>query len=152
MKKTITIVSSLVFISFTGSFLISYGLKKTRGLKDSAATNDLNGNRQISAQNTDSTFYNAVGSSPKAASSPVPKQATRFTIELASFNNQTEAESLLMRLKSRGIDGFYTPLRRGGTVIYRVRLGMFANPDDANKVLAKVNSAAQVNGVVAKMQ
>lgn len=152
MKKTITIVSSLVFISFTGSFLISYGLKKTRGLKDSAATNDLNGNRQISAQNTDSTFYNAVGSSPKAASSPVPKQATRFTIELASFNNQTEAESLLMRLKTRGIDGFYTPLRRGGTVIYRVRLGMFANPDDANKVLAKVNSAAQVNGVVAKMQ
>jgi hypothetical protein len=29
---------------------------------------------------------------------------------------------------------------------------MFANPDDAKKVLAKVNSAAQVNGVVAKMQ
>jgi len=152
VKKTITIVSSLVFISFTGSFLISYGLKKTRGLKDSAATNDLNGKRQISAQNTDSTFYNAVGSSPKATSSPVPRQATRFTIELASFNNQAEAESLLMRLKSRGIDGFYTPLRRGGTVIYRVRLGMFANPDDAKKVLAKVNSAAQVNGVVAKMQ
>jgi cell division septation protein DedD len=152
VKKTITIVSCLVFISFTGSFLISYALKKTRGLKDSAALNELNSKRQISAQNTDSTFYDAVGSSPKAASSPAPRQATRFTIELASFNNQTEAESLLMRLKSRGIEGFYTPLRRGGTVIYRVRLGMFANPDDARKVLARVNSAAQVNGVVAKMQ
>lgn len=152
MKKTITIISFLVLIIFSGSFLVSYGLKNTRGLKDARAMSENKTMLQHQNEALDAAFYDAVGASPKAASNTLKKQATRFTIELASFNTQAEAESLLMRLKTRGIDGFYTPLRRGGTVIYRVRLGMFANPDDAKKVLAKVNSAAQIGGVVARLQ
>ena len=142
----------MVLISFTGSFLISFGLKKARGPKDSSAITETKPNHKNQNHSTDAAFYDAVGSSPKATSPVIQRQPTRFTIELASFNTQAEAESLLVRLKARGIDGFYTPLRRGGTVIYRVRLGMFANPDDAKKVLAKVNSAAQIGGVVAKLQ
>ena len=152
MKKTLVIISCLVLISFTGSFLISFGLRQARVLKNSTATTEMKSTRQLANNASEAAFYDTVGASPKVAANTPPKQATRFTIELASFSTQAEAESLLMRLKSRGIEGFYTPLRRGGTVIYRVRLGMFANPDDAKKILAKVNSTAQVNGVVAKLQ
>lgn len=152
MKKTFLVLGSLVLIIFTGIFLVSFTLKQTRGAKSSPASLAKKESYPASTSSEDTTFYDAVGTSPRSTLSPARKQATRFTIELASFNTQAEAESLLIKLKSRGIEGFYTPLRRGGTVVYRVRLGMFSNPEDAKKVLVKVNAATRVDGVVAKLQ
>lgn len=152
MKKTFLVLGSLVLIIFTGIFLISFTLKQTGGAKSSPANLAKKENHPASSSGEDTTFYDAVGTSPRSTITPARTQATRFTIELASFNTQAEAESLLIKLKARGIEGFYTPLRRGGTVVYRVRLGMFSNPEDAKKVLVKVNAATRVAGIVAKLQ
>ncbi len=151
MKKFIIVFTCLVTVIFAGSFLLSRGLKKTKiiGAPSIAAIYKQNND---SADAAKPVFYESVGASPKPSFQNRIKQASRFTIELANFTEREDAETLLLQLKSRGIEGFYTPMRRGGHVIYRVRLGMFTNPDDAQKVLAKVNSAAKVNGVVAKLR
>jgi cell division septation protein DedD len=151
MKKFIIVFTCLVTVIFAGSFLLSRGLKKTKiiGAPSIAAIYKQNND---SADAAKPVFYESVGASPKPSFQNRIKQASRFTIELANFTEREDAETLLLQLKSSGIEGFYTPMRRGGQVIYRVRLGMFTNPDDAQKVLAKVNSAAKVNGVVAKLR
>jgi len=152
MKKTATILSALILVMFTGTFLVSYGLKKASDLRAAKTSTSTSLTDPKAAKSDKVVFYETVGASPKAAENPSTRQITRFTIEVANFNDQSEAEALLLKLKSRGIEGFYTPVRRGGEVIYRVRLGMFANPDDAQKVLAKVNTVAKVNGTVSKLQ
>lgn len=151
MKKFIIILTGLLSVIFVGSFMLSLGFKKAKIMGNS-------GTAVTQIQDKDSSdaskpvFYETVGASPKPSFQNRIKQASRFTIEIANFTEREDAETLLLQLKARGIEGFYTPMRRGGQVIYRVRLGMFTNPDDAQKVLAKVNSAAKVNGVVAKLR
>ena len=151
MKKLAKIFASLIVAVVVGSFLLSMVVKKYHAQRNVSLKKETTAQR-VSTSEVDAVFYNAVGASPKPLTSTIKRQSTRFTIELAHFNNQADAEDLLMKLKGKGIDGFYTPMRRGGTVIYRVRLGMFANPDDAKKVMAKVSAATKVNGVVTKLQ
>jgi cell division septation protein DedD len=151
MKKIVIILTCLLSVIFAGSFLLSRGLKKAKFIGNSPAVVTHKQDKD-SGDGVKSVFYESVGASPKPSFQNRIKQASRFTIELANFTEREDAETLLLQLKSRGIEGFYTPMRRGGQVIYRVRLGMFTNSDDAQKVLAKVNSAAKVNGVVAKLQ
>lgn len=151
MKKFIIILTCLVSVVFAGSFLLSLGLKKAKIIGDSGAV-VTDKQDKASGDAVKPVFYETVGASPKPSFQNRIKQASRFTIELANFTEREDAETLLLQLKARGIEGFYTPMRRGGQVIYRVRLGMFTNPDDAQKVLAKVNSTAKVNGVVAKLR
>lgn len=151
MKKFIIVLTCLVTVIFAGSFLLSRGLKKAKIIgASSVATTHTQDNDTADAAKP--VFYDSVGASPKPSFQNRIKQSSRFTIELANFTERDDAENLLLQLKARGIEGFYTPMRRGGQVIYRVRLGMFTNPDDAQKVLTKVNSAAKVNGVVAKLR
>jgi cell division septation protein DedD len=151
MKKFIIVLTCLVTVIFAGSFLLSRGLKKAKiiGASNVATTHEQDNDSTDAAK---PVFYESVGASPKPSFQNRIKQASRFTIELANFTERDDAETLLLQLKARGIEGFYTPMRRGGQVIYRVRLGMFTNPDDAQRALAKVNSAAKVNGVVAKLR
>ncbi len=151
MKKFIIVLTGLLSVIFVGSFMLSLGFKKAKimGTSGTAVTQTQD---KDSSDASKPVFYETVGASPKPSFQNRIKQASRFTIEIANFTEREDAETLLLQLKARGIEGFYTPMRRGGQVIYRVRLGMFTNPDDAQKVLAKVNSAAKVNGVVAKLR
>jgi cell division septation protein DedD len=108
--------------------------------------------RQAGAQNA--VFYTSVGGSASETPRDTPKSSEyhRFTIEIASVRSQREADGILLSLRKQGLDGFYTPVRRGGEVIYRVRLGVYANPDDAGKALSKLARATQIKGQVAKLQ
>ena len=82
---------------------------------------------------------------------PANRISNRYTIEIAALTSQSEAENLLLHLKSKGVNGFYTPVRRGSLVVYRVRAGMFTNSDDASKNLLKISSLAKVHGTVARL-
>lgn len=150
MRKLVTFFGTFIAVIVSGSFLLSIAVKKYQAQRTISTTRETTAQR-ASTSEAEQIFYNAVGSSPKQRPVNQKKQSTRFTIELAHFNSQDEAEALLMKLKDKGIEGFYTPMRRGGTVIYRVRLGMFANPDDAKKVMAKVSASARINGTVTKL-
>jgi cell division septation protein DedD len=152
VKKTIIIIVCLMSAIFSLSFAVSYTLKKVGVSKPSTESAQTKIARERSDQELAAASYDSVGGAPKQAPNLPNKLAARFTIELSSLNTQAQAEALLLKLRSRGIEGFYTPVRRGGQVIYKVRLGMFTSPQEAKKVLAKVNASAAVNGVVSKLQ
>ncbi len=99
-------------------------------------------------------FYTSVGGSLATNQAPndTPIMSNRYTIEVAQVTSQAEAEQLLLQMKSRGIDGFYTPVRRGGQVIYRIRLGVYVSADDAAKTLTKITARAQIKGQITKLQ
>ena len=159
MKKTIGIITILVSVVFTTAFGIAVVRKNSRKksitkseLTEQGAHESLNSSAAKKQQNP--LFYtSAGGSSPdKATEINSPKTSSRFTIEIANLTSQSEAETLLLNLKSKGIDGFYTPVRRGGEVYYRVRIGMFSNAEDAQKNLSKIAAAVKIKGTVSKLQ
>lgn len=115
-------------------------------------TDDLTGHSHIDQPKA--VFYTSVGgSSANTQINPESDAVShRYTIEVAQVSSQSEAEQILHKMKSRGVDGFYTPVRRGGQVIYRIRLGVYVSADDAAKNLAKISGRAQIKGEVAKLQ
>jgi cell division septation protein DedD len=104
--------------------------------------------------NPNVVFYTSVGgATSEPTNEPPPSEAqNRFTIEIAQFSNQQQAEALLLQLRNKGITGFYTPFRKNGEVVYRVRLGVYNNPDDAQKSLQKIAKSFGQKGQVTKLQ
>ena len=159
MKKTFTMFAVLILAISAGSFAISFGARKMRQLRTAKhprhnpATENLT-NALDKPQTTAPIFYQNVGSSTSAPGlqATEARQTSRFTIEIANLSSQSDAEALLIKLKAKGIDGFYTPVRRGGEVIYRVRLGMFNNADDAEKIRTKFSQITKMSGNVARLQ
>lgn len=159
MKNTLRVIATLIFAVFAGTFIVAIASKKIRHSdlakkRREPATEAINTQEESKTPPTKPLFYTSVGGSnqgPKAQAT-VSKMTSRYTIEIATLKSQAEADDLLLKLKGRGIDGFYTPTRRGGEVFYRVRLGMFTNQDDAEKTRVKVSQASPYKGTVAKLQ
>ena len=160
MKKTICIIAALLGIVVVGAFTASTFNTKYQATKISArSSRRVHSTPESTASNIapatpKAVFYTSVGgSTPNLHSvTPANRISNRYTIEIAALSSQSEAEKLLLRLKSKGINGFYTPVRRGAEVIYRVRVGMFTNSDEAERSLLKVSSLSKVQGSVARLQ
>ena len=159
MKKTIGIITTLLLTVFGGAFIASIINKKIQN-KTSAQNVRKESISATEPQNAIPTpsapkavFYTSVGGSSPTNDSATPETrvSTRYTIELGTLSSQAEAETLLLQLKSKGIDGFYTPTRRGGVVLYHVRLGLFAHPDDAEQSLKKIALRTKMTGRVTKL-
>lgn len=156
MQKTIAIAATLLIGIFIGVFSVSAWNKKAKSKQvlSSAPTVQQDASPEpIKATDDKPIFYTSVGGSSPSADVPQAsgKVSTRYTIELGTVNSQADAESLLLRLKDRGIDGFYTPMRRGGRVIFHVRIGLFSSADDAEQSLKKIAARANVSGRVARL-
>jgi cell division septation protein DedD len=154
MQKTIAIVATLLLGIFIGVFSVSALNKKVKHKSETQAeTNAENSAIKSKGSEDQAVFYTSVGgSSPSSDNAPSSgRVATRYTIELGTVNSQADAESLLLKLKDRGIDGFYTPMRRGGRVIFHVRIGLFASADDAEQNLKKIAARANVKGRVTRL-
>ncbi|MEI6397857.1 MAG: SPOR domain-containing protein [Pseudomonadota bacterium] len=159
MKNTLRVITTLLLAVFAGTFIVAIASKKIRQkniakkprepLTEVVITQDDRAPLPVKP-----LFYTSVGGSNQGAKpeASTNKLTNRYTIEIATLKTQTEADDLLLKLKGRGIDGFYTPTRRGGEVFYRVRLGMFTNQDDAEKTRLKVSQASPYKGTVAKLQ
>ncbi|NRA64719.1 MAG: SPOR domain-containing protein [Pseudobacteriovorax sp.] len=74
-------------------------------------------------------FYDTIGQTPLPPNEGrvEPLEPQKFTIEIQVFRSEKKAQRLVTRLKDKGIESFYTPLNREGTVIYRVRSGIFTS-------------------------
>ena len=159
MKKNFTMFAVLILAISAGSFAISFGARKMRQLRASKQPRNTHATENLTSgldkpHTTTPIFYQNVGSSASAPrlQATEARQSSRFTIEIANLSSQSDAEALLIKLKAKGIDGFYTPVRRGGDVIYRVRLGMFNNADDAEKIRTKFSQMTKISGSVAQLQ
>ena len=80
-------------------------------------------------------FYAVIGRTPDEFTGRESTAATttQFTIELGHAKTEGEATQAIMKLKTQGIDAFFTPLHRSGHVIYRIRNGIFQNAEAAMK-------------------
>lgn len=93
----------------------------------------------LTTQKGEPVFYSFVGKGPKIVVDSEPAvQSTQFSIETAVFMSQSEAEEEVDILSAAGFKAFYTPYQKGGRVIYRVRIGVFARQDEAKIFLEKL--------------
>ncbi len=76
---------------------------------------------------------------------------SKFTLQLSSFQDKTEAESYVASIKAAG----FTPYIAEGTVdgkqYFRVRVGSYKNVDAANDAKAEFEKAAKKSALVTKL-
>jgi DedD protein len=83
---------------------------------------------------------------PKAEAKPEPKPEpkARFTLQLSSFQDRSEAEAYLTQLKANGSASAYvTEADVDGKTFYRVRLGNYRSLDAANDAKADFEKSSK---------
>ncbi len=155
MQKSVRIILTVFLLIVGGTFSAAIVRKKfVRDVVKEEKKTDATQAPRTPSHDQNAVFYTSIGGSTDNRGDTTENSSisSRYTIEVAQVTSQTEAEQLLLRMKERGIGGFYTPVRRGGQVIYRVRLGVFVSAEDAAQSLAKIAGRTQFKGQVTKLQ
>jgi cell division septation protein DedD len=85
--------------------------------------------------------------SPKAAAAAVPAPSTTpapaedggFTVQVTALKNRPEADAIAQRLQARGYKA-YVVAPSGGVVLYKVRVGVNMQRQEADKVLRRLQN------------
>jgi cell division septation protein DedD len=96
----------------------------------------------------------AVKAPPPVPADPAPKvdKKPRFTLQLSSFQDKTEAETYLAQLKSNGSSSAYlTEADVDGKTFFRVRLGNYHSLDAANDAKADFEKSSKKSASVMKL-
>ena len=77
-------------------------------------------------------FYKTIGNIPdeyeiRTKKKDLKKKQNFYTLEIRKFHKQNAAEAHLDGLKEKGIEAYYSPLRMGSQVLFRVRKGYFSS-------------------------
>lgn len=91
-------------------------------------------------------------SPPQNSPAATPGEGSTYTIEIAAPTQQSAADALLDRLKTKGIDAYYTPLFDGGRVVYRVRHGIYQAERDAAKAALTLSQRAEMPAKAVKLR
>jgi DedD protein len=70
----------------------------------------------------------------------VPAAGAGWTLQLGSFANKTNAESLTRQLKSEGFNAYIAPIGTAAAQRFRVRLGPIADRATAAGIMAKLQA------------
>jgi cell division septation protein DedD len=79
----------------------------------------------------------------KAAPSPL----NRLTIQVGAFKERAAADAIVKRLKGKGYSAYLVPVSEG---LYNVRVGSFTDREDAERVLAKLESQEKFKPFIVK--
>ena len=103
-------------------------------------------------------FYEHVGHAPswddgredehEDGAPATPATTGVYTLEFKVCTSRTDAERVIEDLRHRGVEAYYTPLSRGGQVLFRVRRGFYATDRDAAREALALREA---KGPVAKV-
>ena len=93
----------------------------------------------------DFTFFNALpsGEQPKVAASPAqqPPLERQTYLQLAAFENATQADDLRVRLVLMGLDPIIQRVQlNDGRVVHRIRIGPFTDREDLKAMRARLSS------------
>ena len=89
---------------------------------------------------------------PEAKADVKPEPKARFTLQLSSFQDRTEADAYLQQLKSNGQPSAYvTEADVDGKTFYRVRLGNYRSLDAANDAKADFEKGSKKTVSVMKL-
>ncbi len=110
-----------------------------------------------SKEKPDALFYKRLGTSPIVNNENSKKQSQSgpgdgYTLEIKVTETRSEAEQLIDTLREKGVDAYYTPIAVKGRVQYRVRFGIYNNPDNALAESQKIIQAHNVPNKVIKLR
>ena len=88
----------------------------------------------------------------RAEAKPSEPSKTRFTLQLSSFQDRSEAEAFLAATRSAGFQAYITEADVGGKgTFYRVRLGSFRSLEAANDAKEEYEKAAKKTAQVMRL-
>ncbi|MGB0845579.1 MAG: SPOR domain-containing protein [Thiolinea sp.] len=73
----------------------------------------------------------------------------QYVVQLTASNSQQKAQRISDKFAAEGYNAFVSPLTLNGRLLHRVQIGMFNNQDDANMVLAQMQSKYPADPYVA---
>jgi DedD protein len=71
-----------------------------------------------------------------------------WIVQLGSFTDEDNAQSLNKKLREAGYPAFVEPLKRNGKTSYRVRVGPEIKRSEADKLLKKLKEKMKLDGIV----
>lgn len=79
---------------------------------------------------------------PPAAQSaaPAPAEDGGFTVQVTALKNRPEADAIAQRLQTRGYKAYVVAPAAGGQVIYKVRVGVNMQRQEADKVMRRLQN------------
>ena len=86
---------------------------------------------------------------PKATPAPksAPAPINRLTIQVGAFKERAAAEAIVKRLKGKGYSAYLVPVSEG---LFNVRVGSFTDREDAERVLAKLETQEKFKPFIVK--
>ncbi|MDG0815408.1 SPOR domain-containing protein [Bdellovibrio svalbardensis] len=72
----------------------------------------------------------------------------KFTVQVASYADEAEAQKFASDLKDKGYSAFYVPANIKGKTWFRVSVGQFATPKEAASYRAELLGKAKVNSAI----
>lgn len=96
------------------------------------------------AMTVDAASVNQTGDAPSSA---LPKaQPGAWAVQLAAFSDQTSADKLRDRLRSRGFDGYVDSVDTSNGKLWRVRAGPFATREVAETTRGRIADRIKIKG------
>ena len=83
----------------------------------------------------------------KPQKSPAATPLARLTIQVGAFKERAAAEAIVKRLKGKGYSAYLVPASEG---LFNVRVGSFTDREDAERVLAKLESQEKFKPFIVK--
>jgi cell division septation protein DedD len=74
------------------------------------------------------------------APAPAPAEDGGFTVQVTALKNRPEADAIAQRLQTRGYKAYVVAPGAGGQVIYKVRVGMNMQRQEADKVMRRLQN------------
>jgi cell division septation protein DedD len=75
-----------------------------------------------------------------ASTPPAPAEDGGFTVQVTALKNKPEADAIAQRLQTRGYKAYVVAPSAGGQVIYKVRVGVNMQRQEADKVMRRLQN------------
>jgi cell division septation protein DedD len=75
-----------------------------------------------------------------ASTAPAPAEDGGFTVQVTALKNRPEADAIAQRLQGRGYQAYVVAPSAGGQVIYKVRVGVNLQRQEADKVMRRLQN------------
>lgn len=77
---------------------------------------------------------------PPPSTAPAPAEDGGFTVQVTALKSRPEADAIAQRLQTRGYKAYVVAPGAGGQVIYKVRVGVNMQRQDADTVMRRLQS------------
>lgn len=123
----------------------------SKALEPSTAAKEIASGKALPATTTE--HKTATTTKEVRVPSSLPKDVAqytvgKFTVQVAAYADEAEAQKFASDLKDKGYSAFYVPANIKGKTWFRVSVGQFATPKEAASYRAELLSKAKVSSAI----